>query len=112
MAKQIAAYWFEPDAQPFEDRKVGFYLRPLNQETYWKLQAAYIRGGKVPEWDGIAAAFEYAVSDWRGLEEPYTRDAKREALNVRSPRMALWQMQIAGELYREALLSEEEQKNS
>jgi hypothetical protein len=63
--------------------------------------------------DGILGAFEYAVTNWRGHETPFSEEAKAEVIEgIANPHWAAWQEQITGDLLRRALLGEPEVKNS
>lgn len=110
--KHLQPFWFAPEHQPREGSKVEFELRPLDMATYWTLQASYVRGRRIPEWDGVAAAFEHGVVGWRGLEKEFSEAAKRAMLATADPDSAAWLGAIAGELYARALLKEDERKNS
>jgi|GEM_PF-3435265 len=104
--------WFTPEYQPDEKNEVAFLLRPLDQRNAFNLERSMAAHDGLPDFDACAAAFQYAVSDWRGLPREYSREAVREALTVTSRRWRIWIGQIAAEAYRRANLSEDERKNS
>lgn len=109
--KELTPYWHTPSHQPFEGSEVTFHLRPINMPTYWAIQSS-MRGNGVG-YDGMSAAFEYSVLDWRGIpDRPFSAAAKRAALMVFNKNFAVWLAQITGELYTSALLTEDEKKTS
>ena len=106
---------FTPDVQPPGQAAV-FELRPLNMEGLYELQRSFDEKG-TPGFASARLAFEYAVIGWQGAkldgkQIEFSREAKREVLNgVGDPDWMLFLFQIAGELYRQALLTESERKN-
>ena len=107
---ELTPIWFEPGYQPLA-APVRFQLRPLDMPTFWRLQRS-LRADGIPEWDGVAAAFEYCVIGWEGLAVPFSRQAKREALEKFDHSMSIWLGQIAARCYMGAILTEDEKKTS
>jgi hypothetical protein len=112
MPDNLTPAWFEPGYQPNgATTPVRFQLRPLDMPTFWRLQRS-LRPDGLPEWEGVAAAFEYCVIGWEGLPAPFSRQAKREALEKFDRSMSVWLGQIAAHCYTGAILTEDERKNS
>lgn len=109
--RDLSTTWFAPAHQPDEKSPVEFQVRPLDMPTFSAIATSMDDAGR-PTWRGLAAAFEYSVVDWRGLPEAFSREAKRAALVRFDPNMYLWVVQICGELYKRAILTEAERKNS
>lgn len=109
--KEITPFWFTPDHQPTPDQPVAFLLRPLDMPTFWTLQRSF-QDSNVPTWEGTSAVYEYAVQDWRGLPEQFSRAAKRSKLQAVDTNFFVWLGQITARLYTDSLLGEDERKNS
>lgn len=110
--KNLEPFWYEPAHQPNPEQPVKFYLRPLNMPTYWAIQTSFPAGSNVPGWQGVATAWEYSVLDWSGRDEPFSRQAKRTALEAYDQDMSIWLGMVTGELYVRAILGGDDRKNS
>lgn len=109
--KEFTKFWHKPRHQRKGKPEVQFHLQPLDQRTLYILQQSIGRRG--PDVDGATAAFEFAVVGWQGLDEPFSQAAKDAVLNgVGGMDWTLWLADIAGTLYRRAILGEPEAKNS
>lgn len=113
--KAFNKYWFTPAHQIKGKPVVEFELMPLSQRAYLSLKAeTSYRGRKLsvtPE--GQLEVFDYAVQNWRGLETPFSLEAKADAMNgVADLHFAIWQDQITAESMRRVVLGEPEIKNS
>lgn len=113
--RKLVPYWFAPIRQPVDGVLTEFEIRPLDQETLYTLQSSF-GDGSVPKWAGIKAAFEYGVVGWRNVSlegAPVEFSRKNAAQILKQPGTADWMIwlgSIAGELYRNAFLEEEEKK--
>ncbi len=110
--KALTLFWFAPKYQRKGKEKVEFQLRPLNQRTLYELQQDI--GPRGAGLSGATIAFRHSVVGWRGLDTPFSEDAKEAFLEAEDASIAwtLWLAQIAAELYKRALLTDAEAKNS
>lgn len=110
--KAITPFWHEPKHQVAGKPKVEFELRPLNQRTLYAVQGDIGKRGVGV--DGAMAAFEYGVINWRGLDIPFSEAAKRIVMESDEGDInwTVWMASIAGALYKRAVLSETDAKNS
>jgi hypothetical protein len=113
--KVITPFWITPIHQVEGKPEVKFELRPLDQRAYLSLKSEMLmkRGRVQVSPDGMLEAFTYGLKNWQGLETPFTEDAKREVVSgLADANWALWMEEIAGALFRRAVLGEPELKNS
>lgn len=104
--RDLNPFWLESAHR----QGVSFELRPLDLKTQYVLQVSMMETG-VPSWDGIKAASAF-ITGWKGLPVEFSPKALRDVLDGGADKdWLLWLMQIAGELYRRSLMSEEEAKN-
>lgn len=113
--KELSKFWWKPPHQRKNKAVVEFELMPLDQRTFLTIKGEMRgRGLKLslsPE--GYIEAFRYGVTNWRGLDVPFSEDAKMEMLfGAASVHVARWQEQIAGELMRRVIFEDDEVKNS
>lgn len=109
--KSFEKFWFTPPYQQKDKPTVEFELRPLDQRTLYIIASDHSRSGVGP--DGALAAFEYGVTNWRGLDVEFSHEAKRLVLNGKGEiRWAVWFSEIAGELYKRAIFGDAAAKNS
>jgi hypothetical protein len=108
---EFQKFWFKPTHQREGQPEVEFELQPLDLRTLYTVQAA--RTDKGINVDGAIAAFEFSVTNWRGIEPAFSRRAKISVLNsVGEVDWMVWLGQIAGELYMRALIGGDAAKNS
>jgi hypothetical protein len=113
--RKLTRYWFTPSYQPSADKVVEFEVKPLSQETLYTMQASLNERG-IPSWEGVRAAFETGVVGWKniqldGADAEFTPARAASVLRrVGSADWTVWLGQIAGELFRNAYLSDEEKK--
>jgi hypothetical protein len=113
--RKLQPYWFTPSYQAGETAPVEFELKPLDLEALYTLQASIGATG-VPSWIGVKAAFESGVIGWRnvvadGAPLEYSRKAATAILrDIGSANWMIWLGQIAGELLRNAFLTDDEKK--
>lgn len=103
-------YWFTPQTQSGEGEAAQFQLRPLTLRGLYDLRASFNDQG-VPTSSGLEVALGF-VTDWKNVEPPFSPQAKRALLDgAADSRWILWLAEIAGELFRGALVPETERKN-
>lgn len=113
--RKLAPYWYTPAFQSDESNPIEFQLKPLDQGDLYSLQVSFNANGR-PSWEGIRSTFESGVIGWKnavidGIEIEFSRKAVRELMaKVGSGDWVIWMGLIAGELYRNGFLSEEEKK--
>jgi hypothetical protein len=114
--RKLVPYWYAPSYQPDADRIVEFQLKPVDQETLFAIQSSMNeRGGAT--WPGVKAAFESGVVGWKNVDidgAPAEFSRKNAAAILRQVGSARWMIYlglIAGELYANAFLSDEEKKS-
>jgi hypothetical protein len=112
--KELQSFNFKPKYQRQGKPEVTFELQPLDQRTYLILKGeSTLRRGSVDvSPDGVLVAFRYAVKGWAGLDQPFSEDARQEAMyGAANVHMANWQAEIAEALIKRAVLGEPEIKN-
>ncbi len=119
--KDIVPFDFTPDYQPSKKHKVSFKLRPLSQRDQYEMQTSMVvvRGNLKPSWDGVCVAAQQIVG-WAGVTKrdgsalEFSSAAVDDVIESENadPRWSIWLYQIAGALYRRAVLSEDTAKKS
>ena len=105
-------FTFRPAHQPDADNPVEFELKPIDMKTFFNLQASIGKEGQ-PAWEDCAAVFQNNVTAWGGLKADYSPQAKRLMLTDEgNSDLLIWLGEIAGELYKRALLRSADRKNS
>ena len=105
-------YWFKPEHQPNQESPVEFELKPANMPTFHRLQIMVNRGGELAWEDCVAIFLEYVLG-WKGLQQEYSQQAKRDLLKGEADvDLYRWIGEICGEIYSHALIKASERKNS
>lgn len=105
-------FQFKPAHQPDEANPVEFELKPLDMQTFFRLQTSIGKEGQ-PAWEDCATIFQNNVTAWSGLKADYSPQAKRSMLGDEgNSDLLIWLGEIAGELYKRAMLRSADRKNS
>lgn len=114
----MTPYWFKPDHQPRPEEPVEFEIRPLNLAACYEVQTSLTPAGAVST-ACVQEIFKANVVNWRGIPEPHSGAAKRRILETTGPLFGfqlsdwmIWTGHIAQHAYLQAILPEDERKNS
>lgn len=118
----IGEGWFKPKYQRLQRGdillpEVEFYLRPLDVQAAYEAQTGMLPTGALA-WSSVYQIFARNVIDWKGFADPCTPQARAEVLATRGPSQGfdlrdwlIWFAEIAGHLYRQSVLTDDERKN-
>ena len=108
--KDLTPFDFTPSYQPFDGEEVCFKLKPLDLQGMYEVQASMDDG--VPGWGGIQSASK-CIAGWSGPIGPFSRqEVNRIVRGEANFHWMVWLGHITGELYRRAILSEDDTKKS
>jgi hypothetical protein len=108
--KELAAFDFDPDHQPFEDDPVSFRLKPLDMRGRLEIKSAVHAQAW---WQGYLTASRYIVG-WsgKGLGE-FSRARVRQIMDGgEDQNWELWIVQITGQLLDSSDLKDDTAKKS
>lgn len=111
-------FWYKPDYQPNPATPVEFQLKPLDLRTAYETAATRYGNGMLAP-DALLFIFSRNVLDWRGIDAPCTPDNRTAAMRTDDTVFGnslgtwmVWAMDVGTHLTKQAMLTDEERKNS